>query len=494
MRDRDLVDAINLAAVDAGEEPGEKKAPKPTTEDKSPLKKRKQRDEDKPFEVDAEDSPVDEDFDSEEDNKPPKKKAKKSTPDKPAKKETKPKEKKEEKKTEKKVEKTPKKEEKKPVAKKVEKTPPAKKIEEPAKKPTEAKKVAPIAPKKKKPTALTNDELQKCSEAINKAIDEKNNANIEKYVKFLQDEAIITIDQLKAIKIGTTVNKLRKHEVPIIAQISNQLISKWKQMVTADDEPAQTKQDAKKTPEKKTIQPIQPIKPVSVKPTSPPPETEKPAVKSPAQSPKLRAKQEFKNTVAIPPPTDNSGRVSPPTPSTPAANSNPDFEQKIPQTKDKTRDWGRKKLALGLLTGTQDEDKAISLGVAIENALLEHYSSSESKEYKGQLKSIGFNLADKNNKDFCDMVLSGEYTPQQLVTMESKLMASKEMQDERKRLLDERIAESTTHEPKPIKSSLYRCGKCKQNQCSYYQMQTRSADEPMTTFVTCHNCGNRWKC
>lgn len=26
-----------------------------------------------------------------------------------------------------------------------------------------------------------------------------------------------------------------------------------------------------------------------------------------------------------------------------------------------------------------------------------------------------------------------------------------------------------------------------------FQVQTRSADEPMTTFVLCNECGNRWK-
>lgn len=40
----------------------------------------------------------------------------------------------------------------------------------------------------------------------------------------------------------------------------------------------------------------------------------------------------------------------------------------------------------------------------------------------------------------------------------------------------------------------FTCRKCRINKCTYYQMQTRSADEPMTTFVTCINCGNRWKC
>ena len=38
------------------------------------------------------------------------------------------------------------------------------------------------------------------------------------------------------------------------------------------------------------------------------------------------------------------------------------------------------------------------------------------------------------------------------------------------------------------------CRKCKSNECTYYQLQTRSADEPMTTFVTCIKCGTRWKC
>ena len=40
----------------------------------------------------------------------------------------------------------------------------------------------------------------------------------------------------------------------------------------------------------------------------------------------------------------------------------------------------------------------------------------------------------------------------------------------------------------------FKCRKCKSNKCTYYQMQTRSADEPMTTFVSCLDCGCRWKC
>lgn len=41
---------------------------------------------------------------------------------------------------------------------------------------------------------------------------------------------------------------------------------------------------------------------------------------------------------------------------------------------------------------------------------------------------------------------------------------------------------------------LFKCRKCKSLKTTYYQMQTRSADEPMTTYVTCTNCGHKWKC
>ena len=39
----------------------------------------------------------------------------------------------------------------------------------------------------------------------------------------------------------------------------------------------------------------------------------------------------------------------------------------------------------------------------------------------------------------------------------------------------------------------FKCRKCFSRSCSYYEVQTRSADEPMTQFITCLNCKNRWK-
>lgn len=64
-----------------------------------------------------------------------------------------------------------------------------------------------------------------------------------------------------------------------------------------------------------------------------------------------------------------------------------------------------------------------------------------------------------------------------------KLLTDKKIRDENRYIT--KLEASTDN---------FTCRKCKSKECSYYQLQTRSADEPMTTFVTCIPCGNRWKC
>jgi len=43
-----------------------------------------------------------------------------------------------------------------------------------------------------------------------------------------------------------------------------------------------------------------------------------------------------------------------------------------------------------------------------------------------------------------------------------------------------------------VKTKDYKCKKCFMNNCTFYQLQVRSSDEPMTTFVNCLNCYNKW--
>ncbi len=64
-----------------------------------------------------------------------------------------------------------------------------------------------------------------------------------------------------------------------------------------------------------------------------------------------------------------------------------------------------------------------------------------------------------------------------------------------KKLLDEKYKrEAVMYEDKTeAMTDMFKCGRCKQRKCTYYELQTRSADEGMTIFITCVNCGNRWR-
>ena len=44
-----------------------------------------------------------------------------------------------------------------------------------------------------------------------------------------------------------------------------------------------------------------------------------------------------------------------------------------------------------------------------------------------------------------------------------------------------------------VEDGIFQCRKCGSKKTSYYSLQTRSADEPMTNFITCIQCKNRWK-
>ena len=57
-----------------------------------------------------------------------------------------------------------------------------------------------------------------------------------------------------------------------------------------------------------------------------------------------------------------------------------------------------------------------------------------------------------------------------------------------------RIRDQNINNEEEVEDGDFKCRKCGSQKCKWYQLQTRSADEPMTTFVQCTQCPARWKC
>lgn len=106
--------------------------------------------------------------------------------------------------------------------------------------------------------------------------------------------------------------------------------------------------------------------------------------------------------------------------------------------------------------------------------------------YTDRTRTIFCNL--KNN-DNLKAIMNGEIKAHHFANMTHQEMNMSKWQDmiERKKQRDKSKIEERMIE------GAFKCKKCGSEKTSYYQMQTRSADEPMTTFVQCE-CGNRWKC
>jgi len=141
------------------------------------------------------------------------------------------------------------------------------------------------------------------------------------------------------------------------------------------------------------------------------------------------------------------------------------------------------------------KDPAV-LADEIEVALHGHFKEKE-KDYLNQARAVLFNLKDKKNATFKFKLTVGFIKPDAVPKLTAVDMASDDKNKERRKDYEDAMA--AIDQDWNIKkgniriSGMFTCGKCKKSQTTYFQMQTRSSDEPMTTFVTCLNCSNRWK-
>jgi DNA-directed RNA polymerase subunit M/transcription elongation factor TFIIS len=109
--------------------------------------------------------------------------------------------------------------------------------------------------------------------------------------------------------------------------------------------------------------------------------------------------------------------------------------------------------------------------------------------YHSRLRAIYINL--KRNEDLRNQLKNGEINMNQFAFMTHQEMNPLQWKDRIERKIKRDRLKFTNN----VKAStdMFTCGRCKSKQCTYYEMQTRSADEPTTVFITCLNCGKNWK-
>lgn len=114
--------------------------------------------------------------------------------------------------------------------------------------------------------------------------------------------------------------------------------------------------------------------------------------------------------------------------------------------------------------------------------------------YMSKVISVYSNLDEKSyigNKSLLKRIKSGVVNPEGVAEMSShdtypeiwtELLDKKTKRDKMKYEIKQEAM-----------TEMFKCRKCGSRKCSYYELQTRSADEPMTQFINCLDCGNRWK-
>ncbi|KAF2224248.1 transcription elongation factor-like protein s-ii [Elsinoe ampelina] len=254
---------------------------------------------------------------------------------------------------------------------------------------------------------------------------------------------------LRQTNIGRTMGKLRQNKDPDVARLATNLVGKWKNDVKKPGgSPAPA---AKATPTNGTSSPA----PIGT------PKSDAPKSKWKGNPEKRNAGADGINTAV----TGNA-----------------------------TRDACVKLMYDGLAFMSEElPEDIIKVARAVELAAYDRYQPETSSDYKTRLRSLFQNLKNKSNPELRKQVFSGSIAPDRFVVMTHEELKSDKLKKEEEKMQVENMHKAmVAQEEKSISVSLT-CGKCGQKKVSYSQAQTRSADEPMTTFCECTVCGNRWK-
>ncbi|KAJ3204166.1 RNA polymerase II elongation factor [Entophlyctis luteolus] len=163
----------------------------------------------------------------------------------------------------------------------------------------------------------------------------------------------------------------------------------------------------------------------------------------------------------------------------------PQFDRRLELRKslgDKPRDMSVDIFTKALIVGIPDVDEKLVLWKArqIEDGLFKEFNGVSDK-YKSQFRTLVSNLKLPDNLKLRADILSGR-----IPAFSMAKMTAQDLMSESAKLAKQEAEKFNNHWAATAKSTEavtdeFKCGKCGQRKCTYYQKQTRSADEPMTT-------------
>jgi DNA-directed RNA polymerase subunit M/transcription elongation factor TFIIS len=136
-------------------------------------------------------------------------------------------------------------------------------------------------------------------------------------------------------------------------------------------------------------------------------------------------------------------------------------------------------------------DQATKDGVDVDWANRTFWNMYRSRAIALYENLLGEESYVKNDQKLLERFKAGELDLKTIAEMTPMDMCPARWKDSVERIIEE---EKRLYSKNQNASIFMWCSGCKsKTKCDYYQLQTRSADEPMTTFVTCLECDRRWK-